>query len=36
MTTVLSGVVLGQPLYSYHMISGLIILTGVTIVQRKP
>ena len=35
LTTVLAGIVLGQPLQGYHIISGLVILTGVTIAQRK-
>lgn len=33
-TTVLFGVVLGQPLHYYHIISGLIIIAGVSIAQR--
>lgn len=37
LTTALSGIALGQSLNTYHIISGLIILTGVTIAQRaKP
>jgi len=35
LTTVFAGIVLGQPLHSYHIISGLIILAGVSIAQRK-
>lgn len=34
LTTVLVGVILGKPLYTYHIVSGLIILIGVTIAQR--
>jgi drug/metabolite transporter (DMT)-like permease len=37
LTTVVAGIVLGRPLHAYHIVSGLIILTGVTIAQRaKP
>ncbi len=34
LTAVLFGIALGQPLHSYHIVSGLIILTGVSIAQR--
>ena len=35
LTTVLFGIVLGQTIQAYHIISGLIILTGVYLAQRQ-